>query len=66
MKNLKKWLLTFMAAFMLVGVATGCTGEDTETEDTEMEQTETEGTETEGTETEGTETEGTETEEEAQ
>ncbi|MDQ0217810.1 hypothetical protein ELQ35_13600 [Peribacillus cavernae] len=62
MKDLKQWLLALMAAFMLVGVATGCTNEDPETEDTNTEETENteEGTE-EGTEEEGTE-EGTEEE----
>jgi hypothetical protein len=52
MKNLKQWLLVLMASFMLVGVATGCSNEDTNTED---------GTNTE--ETPGTD-EGTGTEEE--
>lgn len=52
MKNLKKWLLTFMAAFMLVGVATGCSSEDTNTEDTETEDTGTEDTGTEDSNTE--------------
>ncbi|MFJ7978402.1 hypothetical protein JNUCC23_02360 [Peribacillus sp. JNUCC 23] len=47
MKNFQKWLLTFMAAFMLVGVATGCSSEDTNTDDTKTEDTGTEDSNTE-------------------
>lgn len=45
MKNLKKWLMTFMAAGMVAFVATGCSSEDTE--NPEMEEKEEETTETE-------------------
>lgn len=54
--NLKKWILTLMAAFMLLGVATAC---NNDTDDTNTEETENgtdEGTE-EGNE-EGNEEEG--------
>ncbi|PLS18713.1 hypothetical protein CVD28_06230 [Bacillus sp. M6-12] len=55
MKEMKKWFLLLMAAFMLTGIATGCTNEDNGTDDTNTEETETneEGTEEEGTEEEG-------------
>jgi len=54
MKNVKQWLLALMAAFMLAGIATGCSNEDTDAEGTNTEETENteEGTE-EGTEEEG-------------
>ncbi|WP_199478350.1 hypothetical protein [Peribacillus saganii] len=54
MKEMKKWFLLLMAAFMLTGIATGCTNEDNGTDDTNTEETETneEGTEEEGTEEE--------------
>lgn len=46
MKDLKKWLMTFMAALMVTFVATGCSEEDAENPDTEENQEE-ETTETE-------------------
>jgi len=46
--KMKKGLLAFLAVFMLMGVATGCS-EDTNTEDTETEENQTE----EGTEESG-------------
>ncbi|WP_205439577.1 hypothetical protein [Peribacillus alkalitolerans] len=45
LKRMKKSLLALLAAFMLIGIATGCS-EDTNTEDTETEENQTE----EGTE----------------
>lgn len=45
MKNFKQWLLALMAAFMLLGVSTACSGTDTddsETEETENSEEETE------------------------
>ena len=49
MKNLKQWLLVFMASFMLVGIATGCSNSDKETDETNTEENQNvdEGTETE-------------------
>ena len=38
MKNFKIWLVAMLSAFMLLGVATGCS--DTNTDDTETEETE--------------------------
>ncbi|MDQ0199210.1 hypothetical protein [Neobacillus ginsengisoli] len=32
MKDLKKWLLTLMASFMLIGVASGCSSNEKKTE----------------------------------
>ncbi|PLR75770.1 hypothetical protein CU633_19220 [Bacillus sp. V3-13] len=65
MKNLKQWLLVLMASFMLVGIATGCSNEESDTEGTETEEnTNTEEGTEEGAE-EGTEEEAeTGTEEE--
>jgi hypothetical protein len=48
MKSMKQWILVLMASFMLVGVATGCSNDGTDTDDTETEENQTE----EGTETE--------------
>lgn len=45
MKDLKKWLMTLMAAMMVAFVATGCSNEDSEDPGTEENQEE--GTETE-------------------
>lgn len=40
MKDLKKWLMTFMAALMVTFVATGCSNEDSEDPATEENQEE--------------------------
>ncbi|WP_316568986.1 hypothetical protein [Neobacillus sp. YIM B06451] len=41
-KGMKKGLLAFLAAFMLTGIATGCSSDDTDAEDPDTEETETE------------------------
>ncbi|MBA4538635.1 hypothetical protein H1Z61_16255 [Bacillus aquiflavi] len=40
MKGFKQWLLTFMAAFMLVGVMTGCNNDKNTEDETKTEETE--------------------------
>ncbi|RFU65349.1 hypothetical protein [Peribacillus glennii] len=40
MKNVKQLLLALMAAFLLTGIATGCSNEDSDAEGTETEETE--------------------------
>lgn len=55
MKNFKQWLLAMMAAFMLIGVTTACSG--TDTDDTETEETENTDDEAENTNEENEETE---------
>ncbi|UII56767.1 hypothetical protein LS684_04685 [Cytobacillus spongiae] len=47
MKNLKQWLMALIAAFMFVGVATGCSNEDDAEDTNNTEENETEGTEEE-------------------
>jgi hypothetical protein len=67
MKNLQKWLLTLMAAFMLTGIATGCTNANSEEETEENQDVEDETNEqTEAEEDAGDETNTDDTEEEGQ